>query len=265
MKEEKGEQRRKASFFLWVIFFLRDIVFGDIVFGEILFWDILFWDILFWVIVFLWEIVFWDIVFLWEIVFWDIVFLWEIVFWDIVFWDIVFWDIVFLWEIVLFIEIGDDLRNGLLDGNFVVPDVHFWSEGCLIRRTDAGELLDHAFSRLLIEPLWIPPLRDLNRHVHEDLYKRQATTTIFLLVQLAGGVPVGPVRRDEGGDGDAGAIREQLRHLGDASDVLVAVFLAEAQVLVQSESDVVAVQPVGGHATLAEQVMLQLDRDRGLA
>lgn len=84
-------------------------------------------------------------------------------------------------------------------------------------------------------------------------------------MQRARRVAVHPVRRDKRGDGDGGAVREELRDLRDATDVLVAVLLAEAEVLVQTEADVVAVQAVGGDAAVAEELVLQLDGDGGLA
>lgn len=78
-------------------------------------------------------------------------------------------------------------------------------------------------------------------------------------------VTVRPVRRDERSNGNGRAVRKQLGHFGNAADVLVAVFLAEAQVLVQSKPDVVTVQAVGGDFALAEQLVLEFDGDCGLA
>ena len=58
--------------------------------------------------------------------------------------------------------------------------------------------------------------------------------------------PIGPIRRNEAGDGDGARIGEELRHFGDAADVLPAIPLTEAQVFVQAEAHVVAVETVGG-------------------
>lgn len=55
-----------------------------------------------------------------------------------------------------------------------------------------------------------------------------------------------------------------VTYLGNAADVLVAVLLREAQVLVQAEADIVAVEAVGGQADV-EEVLLQRGRDRRLA
>lgn len=84
-------------------------------------------------------------------------------------------------------------------------------------------------------------------------------------MQLAGSVTVLAVRRNERGDSDGAAVSEELGHLRNAADVLVAVGFAEAEVLVQAEPDVVAVETVGVHAALAEELVLQLDGDGGLA
>lgn len=45
-------------------------------------------------------------------------------------------------------------------------------------------------------------------------------------------------------------------YLSNAADILVAVFLREAQVLVQAEANIVAVEPVGGKADM-KQVLLK--------
>lgn len=85
------------------------------------------------------------------------------------------------------------------------------------------------------------------------------------LVQRARSIPVHPVGRDERGDCDRGAVGEELGDFGDAADVLVAVFLGEAQVLVEAETDVVAVEAVGVDAAVVEELALEFDGDSGFA
>lgn len=58
------------------------------------------------------------------------------------------------------------------------------------------------------------------------------------------------IRADEARDGDAGAVGEELGDLGDAADVLRAVGGREAEVAVEAEADVVAVEAVGGEGVL---------------
>lgn len=53
-------------------------------------------------------------------------------------------------------------------------------------------------------------------------------------------------------------------YLGDAADVLVAVLLGKAQVLVQAEAHIVAVEAVGGQADV-EEVLLEGGGHSGLA
>lgn len=69
-------------------------------------------------------------------------------------------------------------------------------------------------------------------------------------MELARQLTVLAIGRDKRGDGDGVAVREQFRNLRDAPDVLIAVRLAEAEVLVEAEADVVAVQSVGGDIVL---------------
>lgn len=62
--------------------------------------------------------------------------------------------------------------------------------------------------------------------------------------------------RDEAGDADQAGVGEELGHLGDAPDVLLAVLGSEAQVLVQTVPDVVPVQRVAGNA-VRHQILLK--------
>jgi len=83
-------------------------------------------------------------------------------------------------------------------------------------------------------------------------------------MHLARQPPIGPVRRDEAGDGDAGAVGEELRDFGDAPDVFRAVGGGEAEVAVQAEADVVAVEAVGGEGVV-EEVLFEGGGDGGFA
>lgn len=72
------------------------------------------------------------------------------------------------------------------------------------------------------------------------------------------------IRGDEAGDCDSGAVGEEFGDLGDAADVLIAVFFREAEVFVEAEADVVAVEAVGGEAEV-EEVLLEGGCDGGFA
>ena len=68
-----------------------------------------------------------------------------------------------------------------------------------------------------------------------------------LQVETAGQLPVLLVRRDKGAKGHAAGVRKQFAHLGYATDILLAVLRAKAQVLVQS-------RPVSGHILIFVRV-----------
>ena len=65
-------------------------------------------------------------------------------------------------------------------------------------------------------------------------------------MELTGEIPVGAVGGDEGSDGNGGAVSEELGDFGDAADVFGSVGGREAEVFVEAEADVVAVEAVGG-------------------
>ena len=178
-----------------------------------------------------------------------------------------------------------DLGDTLLDGVLVGLDGDLGVDGLLVGGGDACELLDLTGAGLLVEALGVALLGDLEGHVDKDLDKGQGLVVGVggLGVQLAGEVTVGPVGRDEGGDGDGGGVSEELGdlflvsflfyfppsrtvfyYLGDTADVLVAVLLGKAKVLVQAEADIVAVEAVGGDAEV-EEMLLEGCCDGGLA
>lgn len=169
-------------------------------------------------------------------------------------------------DVALFTEPVCDLRNALLDGILVGLDCDLGAQRLLIRCRDASELLDLASAGLFIQTLGVALLSHLEGHVDKDLDKGDGLVAVLvgLGVQLSRKIAVGAVGRDEGGDGDGGRVGKELGDLTDAADVLVAVGLGEAQVLVEAEAHVVAVEAVGGEAQV-EEVLLQGGGDGGLA
>ena len=125
--------------------------------------------------------------------------------------------------------------------------------GSLVWRGDTGELLDLAGAGLLVEALQVALLAHLDRAVDEHLDE------VPLLHDGAHLVAVGAVGRDERGQGDQPGVREELRHLADAADVLGPVLGREAEVLVEAVADVVAVEDVGPDAAL-EETLLEIAR-----
>lgn len=138
--------------------------------------------------------------------------------------------------------------------------------GGLVGAADAGELLDLAGARLLVQALGVALLGDGDGDVDVDLDEGDGVVAVGVGggVQVARELAVGAEGRDEGGEGDGGGVGEELGDLADAPDVLVAVPLAEAQVLVQPEPHVVAVEAVGREAEV-QKVLLQRGGDGGFA
>lgn len=138
--------------------------------------------------------------------------------------------------------------------------------GLLVGGGDASEVGDLTSARLGVEALGVALLGDGEGNVNVDLDEGDGLVALLarLGVEVAGNLTVGAVGGDEGGDGDGGGVGEELGDLGNAADVLVAVLLGEAQVLVEPEADVVAVEAVGVDAEL-QQVLLEGCGDGGLA
>ncbi len=62
------------------------------------------------------------------------------------------------------------------------------------------------------------------------------------------------------------AISEEFGHFGDAADVFFAVFGTEAQIFVEAEADIVAVEAVGGEVVgVAKKGLLEGYGDGGFA
>src|SRR3989338_1802844 len=104
----------------------------------------------------------------------------------------------------------------------------------LVRVRDAGEVLELAGQRLLVEPFDIPPGQLLDRalHVHFD---ELADLLTVVVANLA-------VGRDRRADGHDPVARQQLADIADALDVRVAVLLAEPQPLAEVREDLIAVE-----------------------
>ena len=71
------------------------------------------------------------------------------------------------------------------------------------------------------------------------------------------------VRTDEARQTDDSAVGEQFRHLGDTTNVLFAVLKSEAEVLVETVTNVVTVETVRRNA-LTDEVLLEGKGDRRL-
>ena len=132
-------------------------------------------------------------------------------------------------------------------------------ERLLVRRRDAGEVLDLAGERGRVEPLRIAARALLERRRDVDLDERR--------VLLDEGARVAAhllVRRDRRDDHDRAGAREPRSDPADARDVRVAVLLREAEALREMGADDVAVEVVDDEAAALE-LGLDVVRDRRLA
>lgn len=129
----------------------------------------------------------------------------------------------------------------------------WWLVWCRYSR----EIFDLPSPRLLVQTLGVTSFNDLKRRINVDLYECQAGR----FVQCAREGAVGTVWRDEGGEGDAAGRCEELGNLPDATYVLVPGLFVEAEILVESESDVVPVEAVGEFVEM-EKVLLECTCDR---
>jgi hypothetical protein len=86
--------------------------------------------------------------------------------------------------------------------------------GCLVRCTDARELLDLARLRFLIQTLGISLLCNVDGHVDEDFDEwERAVSVLGVGVQFAGDLAVGFIWGDEGGERDCGRVGEEFGDL----------------------------------------------------
>ena len=130
----------------------------------------------------------------------------------------------------------------------------------LVGIVDAGEVLDQTGAGFLVQALRIALLGFRERHFDIDLDEIHAAIDM----QLAHDIAIGTVRRDEARQHDHAGVDEQLGDLADAADVLGAIFGREAEVLVDAEADVVAVEPVYEMAATVQH-FFERDRDGALA
>ncbi len=103
-------------------------------------------------------------------------------------------------------------------------------------RSPAGELLHLARLHLRVEALRIALRAGLVGGPDIDLEE------VVVADDPAGEPAQFVVRGDEGGDDDDAAVGEEFRDLGDAADVLEAVLVGEAEIAVQPDAHVVAVE-----------------------
>ena len=132
----------------------------------------------------------------------------------------------------------------LIDRLRPAVDDHVRGVGRLVRIGDTGEVIDLAGQRFLVQTLDVALGEHVDRAAHVDLDKATDPPAHFS--------PRVRVRRDRCGDGDDAVAGQQLGNEPDATDVDVAVFLAEAEAGTQCLTDFVAVEHLDIQAALAQ-------------
>ena len=118
-----------------------------------------------------------------------------------------------LQQTLLLEVVGDDL-DSLLHAGLLAVNVDLCVLGSLVRSADASELLDLASASLLVQTLGIALLGLLNGNVNEDLDEGERRLVVLgVVVEVAGDLAVGLVGGDERGEGDGGAVGEELGDL----------------------------------------------------
>jgi hypothetical protein len=118
----------------------------------------------------------------------------------------------------VFLQVLGDDEHCLFNTRLLRVDVNLCLLWCLVRGTDAGELLDLTRSRLLVQTLGIALLSLLDGNVNENLDEWQRRVDVLGVgVEITGELTVGLVGRDKGGQGDGGRVGEELGDLGGIS------------------------------------------------
>src|SRR4029450_4115090 len=109
-----------------------------------------------------------------------------------------------------------------------------WSKGRFVRIGNTGELLNLAGKRLSVQPFRIALDEHIERAFHMHLDKIRNPSACL--------IPDGSIRRNGRDDRDYAVARQQFADEGDASDVLVPIFLAETETPRQTRSNDVTIQ-----------------------
>src|SRR6185312_12131353 len=109
---------------------------------------------------------------------------------------------------------GDDDLRGIFRRSLAGIDDDLGALRRLVRRVDAGEVLDLAFERACIESLRVALLTDLERRVDVDLDE------LACIDQLAHHAPLCAEGRDERAEDNGAGIDEETGDLAHAANVL---------------------------------------------
>jgi len=158
------------------------------------------------------------------------------------------------------LEVFYEFLGGLFWGLVGGFEVDFWVGGGFVGVVDAGEVFDLACSCFFVEAFGVAGFAEFYWGVDEAFEEFE----VCVLVDFSDLVAVGLVGGDERANGDDACVGEEFGDLADSSDVFLAVFGGEAEVVVEPVADIVAVESVGEVACLYECVF-EGDGDGGFS
>jgi hypothetical protein len=145
-----------------------------------------------------------------------------------------------LWDDVFLHQQVNDALSRLLNGKVLRRDDQVWFLWRLIGLRHARETLDGALAGFLVETLDVTFLANSQRRVDKDFVKLQ----VRFLVDSPRHVTIFRKWRHKTANCHNTAIRKQLCHFSHSTNVLFAICLREAQILVEACANVVAVETV---------------------
>ena len=158
-------------------------------------------------------------------------------------------------EDLLLNHVVDDEGLAGIEGKLTSVDIELWVGWSLIRVRDTGEVLDDTVTSLFVETLDISSLANFEGGGDVALEEVEAG----LGVNLSSEVSVLGVWGDEGDEADLTGEGEELGDLSDTADVLGSVLSREAEVLVESLSDDIAIEDEALSVVTNEDIDLLLE------
>ena len=157
-------------------------------------------------------------------------------------------------------QVVDDDLYLPLQCHLVCLEMNFRAGGRLVRIVDSGEVLYLACAGLLVQSLRIAFLSYLEGTVDKYLNELQ----VGRLVQFAHLVPIFLVWTDKARQRNRTGIAKKFGYLADTTDIFLAIFFRETEILVDAESNVVAIQQLGKLADIPQR-LFKRNGNRALA
>lgn len=157
-------------------------------------------------------------------------------------------------------QIVKNSLGAFVDTKLVGVDLDLRIGRGLIRIVNTREVLNNSLTGLLVQTLRIALLSHLERDIDMNLDEWDAG----LFVDLASVLAIGDIGGDKSGSSDDTNVTHKFGNLRDTTDVLLAISGAEAEVAVETETDVISIKTVDEIALL-EHHLLKGDGHGGFA